>query len=64
MAAFRVAGVRKAFGPDSGSIRVGDHDLASHRDLNHYRARDVGMVFQLHNLLPTLTASENAYWVA
>jgi putative ABC transport system ATP-binding protein len=45
--------------PDSGSIRVGDHDLASHRNLSHYRARHVGMVFQLHNLLPTLTASEN-----
>jgi putative ABC transport system ATP-binding protein len=45
--------------PDSGSIRVGDHDLDSHRDLSHYRARHVGLVFQLHNLLPTLTASEN-----
>jgi putative ABC transport system ATP-binding protein len=45
--------------PDSGSIHVGVHDLESHRDLSHYRARHVGMVFQLHNLLPTLTASEN-----
>jgi putative ABC transport system ATP-binding protein len=45
--------------PDSGSIRVADHDLAHTRDLSHYRARHVGMVFQLHNLLPTLTASEN-----
>jgi putative ABC transport system ATP-binding protein len=45
--------------PDEGSIRVADHDLASGRELAHYRARHVGMVFQLHNLLPALTASEN-----
>jgi putative ABC transport system ATP-binding protein len=45
--------------PDRGSIRVGGHDLASGRSLSHYRARHVGMVFQLHNLIPTLTASEN-----
>jgi putative ABC transport system ATP-binding protein len=46
-------------GPDEGSIRVADHDLSERRDLSHYRARHVGMVFQLHNLLPSLTASEN-----
>jgi putative ABC transport system ATP-binding protein len=45
--------------PDSGSIRVADHDLAGEVDLSRYRARQVGLVFQLHNLLPTLTASEN-----
>jgi ABC-type lipoprotein export system ATPase subunit len=46
-------------GPDSGAIHVAGHELESHHDLSHYRARHVGMVFQLHNLLPTLTASEN-----
>jgi ABC-type lipoprotein export system ATPase subunit len=45
--------------PDAGTIRVGGHDLAAGRELTHYRARHVGMVFQLHNLLPALTASEN-----
>jgi len=45
--------------PDEGSIRVAEHNLAEHRRLTHYRARHVGMVFQLHNLLPSLTASEN-----
>jgi putative ABC transport system ATP-binding protein len=45
--------------PDAGEIRVAGHDLSTRRDLNHYRARHVGMVFQLHNLLPTLTALEN-----
>ena len=45
--------------PDEGSIHVGGHALETHRELSHYRARHVGMVFQLHNLLPTLTAIEN-----
>ena len=45
--------------PDAGSIEVAGHELSSGRDLTHYRARHVGMVFQLHNLLPTLTAEEN-----
>jgi len=45
--------------PDEGSIVVAGHDLAHEPDLSHYRARHVGMVFQLHNLLPTLTAVEN-----
>jgi ABC-type lipoprotein export system ATPase subunit len=44
---------------DSGSIEVAGHALSSGRDLTHYRARHVGMIFQLHNLLPTLTAEEN-----
>jgi ABC-type lipoprotein export system ATPase subunit len=45
--------------PDEGTIHVGGHALESHRDLDHYRARHIGMIFQLHNLLPTLTAAEN-----
>ncbi len=45
--------------PDGGSIVVGGRDLADKLDLNTYRARKVGLIFQLHNLLPTLTASEN-----
>jgi putative ABC transport system ATP-binding protein len=45
--------------PDAGSIVVAGHDLAHERNLSHYRARHVGMVFQLHNLLPTLKALEN-----
>jgi ABC-type lipoprotein export system ATPase subunit len=44
---------------DAGAIRVDDHDLESERSLDHYRARHVGLVFQLHNLLPSLTAAEN-----
>jgi len=45
--------------PDSGRIVVNGADLAHMRDLGHYRAHQVGMVFQLHNLLPTLSASAN-----
>lgn len=45
--------------PDDGSLVVAGHDLAKHQKLNEYRGRDVGIVFQLDNLLPTLTASEN-----
>jgi putative ABC transport system ATP-binding protein len=45
--------------PDRGEIHVAGHDLAHERKLDHYRSRHVGMVFQLHNLLPTLSALEN-----
>ncbi len=44
---------------DAGSIRVNGRDLAEEGNLSRYRAREVGLVFQLHNLLPTLNASEN-----
>ena len=44
---------------DEGTIRVAGHDLTNDRDLNHFRTHDVGIIFQLHNLIPTLTASEN-----
>jgi putative ABC transport system ATP-binding protein len=45
--------------PDEGSIEVAGHELSSGRDLTHYRSHHVGMIFQLHNLLPSLTAEEN-----
>ncbi len=45
--------------PTSGKIIVNGHDLGRLRDLDHFRARTVGFVFQLHNLIPTLTALEN-----
>lgn len=45
--------------PDAGAITVMGHDLSRHRQLNHVRANDLGIIFQLHNLLPSLTASEN-----
>ena len=45
--------------PDSGEITVEGEDILRLRDLSRYRARTIGMVFQLHNLLPNLSASEN-----
>ncbi|MGQ9571575.1 MAG: ABC transporter ATP-binding protein [Dehalococcoidia bacterium] len=45
--------------PDSGRIIVNGVDLAHRSNLSHYRAREIGLVFQLHNLLPTLSAAAN-----
>lgn len=45
--------------PTSGRIVVAGRDLSTVRDLDTFRARTVGFVFQLHNLIPTLTALEN-----
>jgi len=45
--------------PTSGSVLVNGQDLATIRDLDRFRAQTVGFVFQLYNLLPTLTAREN-----
>jgi putative ABC transport system ATP-binding protein len=44
---------------DGGEIRVDGRTLSEIGDLSRYRGRDVGFIFQLHNLLPSLTASEN-----
>ncbi len=45
--------------PDSGTIRVGSHDLVRLQDSDRFRRQAVGLVFQLHNLLPRLTVLEN-----
>jgi putative ABC transport system ATP-binding protein len=45
--------------PDSGSILVGGEEVARLRDPAGYRAATVGFVFQFHNLIPTLSATEN-----
>lgn len=45
--------------PSQGSVRVNGQDLAEVKDLDRFRAREIGFVFQLHNLIPTLTAREN-----
>ncbi|HDQ74213.1 MAG TPA: ATP-binding cassette domain-containing protein, partial [Chloroflexi bacterium] len=45
--------------PTSGDVIVDGENLASVRNLDHFRARTVGFIFQLHNLIPTLTAREN-----
>jgi putative ABC transport system ATP-binding protein len=47
--------------PTSGRITVGDVDVTAlnHRAMSHYRRRNVGIVFQAFNLVPSLTALEN-----
>ena len=45
--------------PTEGTVLVGGEDLQEVRDLDAFRARQVGFIFQLHNLIPTLTAREN-----
>ncbi|RLC93684.1 MAG: ABC transporter ATP-binding protein [Chloroflexi bacterium] len=45
--------------PTGGTVLVNEQDMAGVRDLDTFRARTVGFIFQLHNLIPTLTAREN-----
>lgn len=45
--------------PTSGAIRVGGVDLSEERHLPRYRLEHIGLVFQLHNLLPQLSALQN-----
>jgi putative ABC transport system ATP-binding protein len=53
-----IAGIDRV---DSGSITVGSADITSlsETELAHWRAMNVGFIFQLYNLLPVLTAFEN-----
>jgi len=47
--------------PDSGSIIIGGVDVTqmSETELAHWRALNVGFIFQFYNLIPVLTAFEN-----
>jgi putative ABC transport system ATP-binding protein len=45
--------------PDAGTITVDGQRLDDLDSPSEYRAAMIGFVFQSHNLLPTLTASEN-----
>lgn len=45
--------------PSAGRILIRGRDLASFKDIDGYRRNELGIVFQLHNLLPNLTAVEN-----
>jgi ABC-type lipoprotein export system ATPase subunit len=45
--------------PSGGRVSIDGQDLTQVRNLDVFRAQTVGFVFQLHNLLPTLTALEN-----
>ena len=47
--------------PTGGSIRIGDVEISRlpDRALASWRARHIGFIFQLYNLIPVLTAFEN-----
>src|SRR3989440_6265508 len=47
--------------PTRGSVRIADTEISSlsERALAAWRARHIGFIFQLYNLIPVLTAFEN-----
>lgn len=45
--------------PTSGTCRVNGQDLSQVKNLDRFRSQVVGFVFQLHNLIPTMTSVEN-----
>jgi len=45
--------------PTSGQVLIHGQDLSKIRNKDQFRASTVGFVFQMHNLLPTMTALEN-----
>jgi putative ABC transport system ATP-binding protein len=45
--------------PDRGAIRVDGRSVPDLRDTARYRREVIGFVFQLHHLIPGLTAEEN-----
>jgi putative ABC transport system ATP-binding protein len=52
--------------PTGGRLEVGRHDISSLDDAGRtaYRREEVGFVFQLYNLVPSLTAMENVQLIA
>ena len=45
--------------PSQGDVFINGQSLVKVHDLDRFRSRTVGFVFQTHNLIPTLTAGEN-----
>src|SRR5207245_11248998 len=47
--------------PTRGAVRIGGTEISalSERALAGWRARHIGFIFQLYNLIPVLTAFEN-----
>ncbi len=45
--------------PDSGELQVAGADLLKLRHLDNFRRHQIGLVFQMHNLLPHLSAIDN-----
>lgn len=45
--------------PSSGTVKINGQDVAKVRQLHLLRARTIGFVFQLHNLIPSLPLIDN-----
>ncbi|MGL6299174.1 MAG: ABC transporter ATP-binding protein [Methanobacteriaceae archaeon] len=45
--------------PDEGTINVSGYDLSKNKGLNIFRSKEIGFIFQLHNLIPNLNVVEN-----
>jgi putative ABC transport system ATP-binding protein len=45
--------------PTSGEVIIDGTPLSKVRNIDRFRGKTIGFVFQSHNLLPTLTAAEN-----
>jgi ABC-type lipoprotein export system ATPase subunit len=45
--------------PTQGEVMINGQPLSKVRNIDHFRGKTVGFVFQTHNLIPTLTAREN-----
>jgi len=44
---------------DEGMIKVAGIDLTKTKKLNQFRSKEIGFVFQMHNLIPNLSVLEN-----
>ena len=44
---------------DEGMIKVAGIDLTKTKKLNKFRSKEIGFVFQMHNLIPNLSVLEN-----
>ncbi len=45
--------------PDSGEVIINGARVSTRRELDRIRAEKIGFVFQMHNLIPVLTARQN-----
>jgi len=45
--------------PDSGTLRLAGQPVEEIKDINAFRRDQIGLIFQLHNLLPHLSALQN-----
>jgi len=45
--------------PSTGSVRIGGIDVIDRRSMDRVRSEKIGFVFQMHNLIPVLSAVDN-----